>query len=1182
MERTWLLACSVVASWFAAGMVLADPPDVADDAWKTADPVVLATNRGVALMERYEYAPAAEVFQRALELAPGSVECRFNLAVATFNRCAKGDVERAEALLDEIIERQPDHVRALYFRGIIHQYSGRDDQAVGFFERVVKLRPDDACTWYLLARSKSHLGQPCRAELERAVQENPALASAYYDLMRVAAQEGDQDRAGEYQQKFTELRGHPLCEMVVMPQYRQMGPLAVVQPAAGERGRSVAGAELATGPGRTVFAASPSAPLVGADRAGQTMADRILSQHGVQLAVADVNGDGRLDVVTTATVRDGRRSLLLLLDRADGDVAEATESSGLAGVRGAISCAFGDYDNDNKVDLFVSCAGPNYLFRGRGDGTFEDVTAGTMTAGSDVVSASAVFLDADHDADLDIYVCNTTSGDDTSPAANQLLNNNADGTFTDIAAKAGVACPAARSIMAAPADLDGDRDTDLIVFNLDAPVGMFFNDRSGKYHPGQITTDPIRGDHGGVCQDFNGDGRLDLLVCPGPQVPGRLYLSEAGGGLARSAQFDAVAEALATWGSDWTARVADLDLDGDLDIALFDQHGHVLLNDGWGRFVTKPQVWPVPHDDTILGTALADLDQDGAVDLLRVRSWAGGRIELVPTRLTPPPNWLAVTPTGDRGADQRTRSPASGFGTRLQLRCGLHSQVITYTGLVGGLSQSQQPAVFGLNGAAKADYLMITWSDGVTQCENELTAGTGHRISEMERRVSSCPVLFAWDGQRFAFVGDFAGVGGLGYFVGPEQYAPPQVLEHVKIEADQLAARNGFYELRVCEPMEEVAYVDRLELLAVDHPRGLLVYPDERLTITGPEPTHRLLCVANPVYPARATAPDGKDCAERLAEVDRIYAYQPRLDPRFIGFCEPHTVELGFADRLAEIGSPATARSEGPGSGVESGVYLFLTGSIEYPYSQTTFAAAQAGVMWDPMKIERQAGDGSWETIVADAGAPGGMGRTIAIDLSGKLSDGDSGDQRVEPALRECRLRITTNLEIYYDRVFIGADCGTADVAITGAPLASAEVRRLGFPLEYSPDGQHPTVYTYDVIEPTCSFKMPRGSYTRYGPVEELLGEFDDRYVILGSGDEIAVRFDGRSLPPVATGHVRSFVLVSHAYCKDMDLYTAEPDTVEPLPFRAMSAYPYPPEEHAAEGVDVDTWRRAYNTRTQP
>jgi hypothetical protein len=146
--------------------------------------------------------------------------------------------------------------------------------------------------------------------------------------------------------------------------------------------------------------------------------------------------------------------------------------------------------------------------------------------------------------------------------------------------------------------------------------------------------------------------------------------------------------------------------------------------------------------------------------------------------------------------------------------------------------------------------------------------------------------------------------------------------------------------------------------------------------------------------------------------------------------------------------------------------------------------------------------------------------------------------------------------------------------------MVDANLRRLGFPLEYSPDGRHPYVYTYDIIKPTSSFKMLKGTYTRYGPVETLLTEFDDRYVILGTGDEIAVRFDARALPPPGEGHTRSFILVSHAYCKDMDLYTATPDTVEPLPFREMSAYPYPASEHYPNGDEFRYYRQRFNTRS--
>jgi hypothetical protein len=106
-----------------------------------------------------------------------------------------------------------------------------------------------------------------------------------------------------------------------------------------------------------------------------------------------------------------------------------------------------------------------------------------------------------------------------------------------------------------------------------------------------------------------------------------------------------------------------------------------------------------------------------------------------------------------------------------------------------------------------------------------------------------------------------------------------------------------------------------------------------------------------------------------------------------------------------------------------------------------------------------------------------------------------------------------------------------------------------------------------------------KGAYTRYGPVQELLADFDDRFAILGPGDEVALRFQASALPDLPTGMIRSYILISHAYCKDMDLYTSTPQTLEPLPFRAMSRYPYPPGEHFPATPMHQAFLRDYNTR---
>ncbi|HNQ22710.1 MAG TPA: DUF2238 domain-containing protein [Phycisphaerae bacterium] len=1115
------------------------------DAWGTQDVALAALNAGIAHLERYEFADAVQQFERAVQLAPRLSEARFDLALALFNRAGRNDLEQAEQALDSLLADEPDHVHALYLRGAIYQYSGRDEAAVACFERVLARRPGDAATWYLLARSQAHLNQPSRPALERAIQENPFLASAYYDLLRLSAQEDKAEDVERYQRQFTQLRESPLCEMVNVPHYRQMGPLAIVRPLPAAPQQPTASGEVSGGVPRTLLTG------VGGTAAepGAASGEGVFSC----LALADVNGDGRLDIVAT---RREPAAVVLLLGQEDHTFADATAASGLRVARPPLACSFGDYDNDRHVDLFVCCAGPNHLFRNRGDGTFEDVTASMNTAGADVASTAMIFLDADHDGDLDIYVCNTlapgTGGSTTT--ANQLLNNNGDGAFTDIAATAGVACADTASIGAAFADVDSDRDLDLVVFNLDAPARLFLNDRGGRYHEGIFAGELVRAPGGGVHQDFNGDGRVDLLVLPAVDTRGGLYLMDDLGILRRSPQFDSCLRGLLTWGDPREMRVGDVDLDGDLDVVVLGAGNHLLLNDGTGRFSMRPNVWPLFCTGRYRATQLVDVSNDGVPELLGIGPGDSGTLALVPTRLQPPARWLGVTPTGMHGDDRRMRSPASGYGTGLELRCGRHRQVVAYTGLHGSAGQSCTPVVFGLNGAARVDYVALTWPDGVTQCEDDLALDRHHRIAEVERRVSSCPVLFAWDGTHFAFVGDFAGVGGLGYFVAPAQYAAPQPRELVRIDARDLRPRDGYYELRVCEPMEEVAYIDQLVLTVIDHSADVTVYPDERLTISGPPPSQRLLATTHPVFPLRAIAHNGTDCAARLRTVDRVYAYDPPRDPRFLGFCEPHTLTLEFPDA-------------GDTSAAGRPLYLLIAGSIEYPYSQTTYAAAQAGVAWQPLKVERLDADGHWMSLVEDAGAPPGMGRTIAVELTGLLPAG--------PAT----LRLTTNLEVYFDQVFLAADAGEEALHVVTLPPAAAELRRLGFPREWSPDGRFPTVYTYDIIEQVSSFKIPRGSYTRYGRVDELLLAADDHYVIMGTGDELAVRFSAAGLPPPPPRHARGFILESTAYCKDMDLYTGTPDTVEPLPCRGMSSYPDGVEQGCPADGDTLRYRERFNTR---
>ncbi len=1111
------------------------------DAPAVSTAVVETMNRGVSLMGQYQYDEAVKAFEAVLQQAPDLTDARINLAIARFNRAQKEarDVETATELLDAVLQKDPNNPRALYFKGIVQQHIGQTEAAVPLFEKVLEQRPNDGAAWYLLGMCKQRLGQSAERELLRAIELRPHLGSAYYKLWQTLQAAGRTNEAAPYLEKFKQLRESPLNETIELPQYNQMGDLALALPLPARNTPPKARFTLRAGPPRTLFVSPDS---LGFAPRGNT---NLWPLAG--FAIGDVDRDGIPDLLCAAERTDQTHRLLLLRGRTGGGSAESSGSTGLENVPTAWAAAFGDFDNDEMLDLAIVGPFGLRLYRGQGDGTFTDVTTSNRLDAATAAARYALFLDADHDGDLDLYV-GAQGGD-------QLWNNNTDGSFTNIAASAGLPTDST-TVAVLPGDLDGDRDTDLVLLREGQPARILINDLLGRYR----TIDPelpIRGDLGGVLQDFNGDGQLDLMALGTAPNGLQLFLGDGQGHFRRDTGFDACARSASSWGSLRGLRAADVDHDGDLDVALFSGDGHLLLNDGQGRFVFLPRVWPCPQGSTIAGAELVDLTGDLVADLLRIeRGPTNATLTLTPLSLSPPQTVVAVAPTGMRSRDKRTRSPASGYGVMLTARAGLREQRILYTGLNGGPCQSQVPAVLGLGGASQADYLHLMWPDGVMQVEMGLPAGQVHKVSELQRKISSCPVLFSWNGSRFECITDFAGVGGLGYFAAPGEYAAPRALEHLKLEAHQLRPRDGRYELRITEPMEESAYVDRLELLAVDHPSNIQVFPDERLNITGPVPTQELFVIDRPLFPVRATGPDGADCIEHLAQIDRRYAFEPTLDRRFFGFARPHTLELDFGDRLAPLRPDQRA-------------ILFLSGYLEYPYSQTVYAASQARITWEPIRIDRQQPDGTWRTIVPDAGAFGGMARTMTVDLTGLVS----GPQ--------CRLRLSSNLELYYDQAFLAAvRPPTPDtMRIRSVPLIEATLRRVGFAREYSPDGRQPLLFDYEHSDATAPFHTLKGTYTRYGPVEELLKDFDDRYVLVGPGDEIALTYDAAAMGEPLSGYTRSFILVSHAWCKDMDLYTGTPQTLEPLPFAGMSRYPYPDSERYPDTEAHRAFRATFNTR---
>jgi hypothetical protein len=170
-------------------------------------------------------------------------------------------------------------------------------------------------------------------------------------------------------------------------------------------------------------------------------------------------------------------------------------------------------------------------------------------------------------------------------------------------------------------------------------------------------------------------------------------------------------------------------------------------------------------------------------------------------------------------------------------------------------------------------------------------------------------------------------------------------------------------------------------------------------------------------------------------------------------------------------------------------------------------------------------------------------------------------------------------MRIAWDQAFLARPRRLDVARLPRLRAASAELRFLGYPREYSPDGRLPNLYDYQLVASSFPWKNMRGRFTRYGDVRELLLKTDDRFVIMNRGDEIALRFDGRRLPPLPPGWKRDYLLFADGYAKDMDPHGAFPDTVEPLPFHAMSAYPYASPERYPDDAAHRDYQRRWNTR---
>jgi hypothetical protein len=246
---------------------------------------------------------------------------------------------------------------------------------------------------------------------------------------------------------------------------------------------------------------------------------------------------------------------------------------------------------------------------------------------------------------------------------------------------------------------------------------------------------------------------------------------------------------------------------------------------------------------------------------------------------------------------------------------------------------------------------------------------------------------------------------------------------------------------------------------------------------------------------------------------------------------------------------------------------LLLTGWTDYAWSSDNLAAAQAGKSMMLPALQVKDAKGQWRTVIEDIGIPVGRPQTVTVDLTGKFLSSS----------RE--VRIVTSMRILWDQILVETSAKQSPVVMTRLDPVSAGLRWRGFSREITPDGREPYGYDYQQVSFVSPWKVMPGWYTREGDVRELLLKSDDMFVISKPGDEISLAFDSRKLRPLPSGWTRTFLLYSDGFSKEMDINSASPDQVAPLPFHGMTKYPYVHPEAYPMTAARRAYIEKYNTR---
>ena len=1143
----------------------------------TYEKMVTSRNKGLAYLEEENYTEAAKQFEILISLAPSEPLGYANLGLAYMR--SDNDFSKSEGLFKKALELSPNNPDIRMLLTLFYELNNNDSLAIKILKETAKLSPDHIQTLYKLSQYYQNkddvlFKKDAKNLLSSINKIIPSNIVAHLKYIEILLEEGEIDNGlnqiniiSQVLPKIPENAQLILNNIIENLENQNLDqartftiifhnlikPIPFYQSSLIEL-KGVSGP--VSGSPLTRFLFPKNKISIEDNKILPITFDLVTKDHDFKILkennrgnrfsenkksliidVGDYDLDNDIDIVASKWFEGDKRSHQFFLTNEEGIFLNKTIGSGLSHDERDNNIISFDYNNDGYLDLFILNSKNLKLYKNL-EGSKFDIQKNTGIRVNKFFEGT--FIDFDIEGDLDLILVDKNK--------NIVFQNNSNGTFTKIDREIGFNKLSSNSKLITHSDFNNDGDNDIIIIKDNGEGNYFENIRGGLFQQikNNIGIKFINNPGSVISGDYNNDGNMDLFISDLFGENHYLYMNDGNGFFHLDKNWEIAKKKLPQLAG-FDSKFFDFDNDGYLDLLIagynksIDNNANGLLlfhNNRKGSFNDVSNLFS--HQlDSLVQVEILDYDNDGDLDIILVKS--EGSIELLKNNGGNLNNFVNIKLAGLRTGSGKNNF--FGIGSKIELRAGT---------LYQNHYMNNPIAHFGLGNKDSVDVIRILWSNGVPQ--NRIKPQQNQTIVEKQILKGSCPYLFLWNGHEYQFATDVLWPSALGMplgiMAGEPLYAfPNSTDEFLKIPSDILKPKDNKYFLQFTSELWETPYLDKVELLVIDHPENIEIFIDETFSPPPFKPL-KIYNIEEKYLPSDARDDRGNNVLKDIYELDKKYLSNLIMD-KFQGVTKLHDLILNFKDL-----------------DTNDSLFLFLQGwlfptdaSINVNLSQSD----NLNSIFPYLQVIDEAGN--WKTVIGNIGFPKGKNKTMIIDMTDKF------------IIEDYRIRIRTNMQIYWDHVFIAKNLLNVSKNPIRLKPFNGDLHYHGFSEIHKLNFSSPHIPIYNSVIKEKRWRDLIGTYTRYGDVTSLLLHSDNEYVIMNSGDEITLQFDMKDIPKLENGWTRDFIFYNDGWLKDGDLNTAAGKTVEPLPFHGMKSYPLGAQNQYPDNDKLSTYRKQYNTR---